>query len=455
MLLTLDTLKQLYSEHIWLEISESDLQKAESLSQNYSNETSKNYAYMNSLVKNCFINWMKENLDLNNGQIAVNLSETWEFVNGCAINIKNKRLILIPNNNIDTEEFTIPQEWVDIPSWAGDYYLPIQIDLEAKYLHIWGYISRQSLQAKADYDSVFRNYNIDTGYLIDDLDLLWIASEICEEKGEIQSLPELTINLAENLIKKLSKVTRYSPRLDVDFQQWAALLNNQKWLRQLYCERLELTKPIYTSITDWLKGIYTENFLTFEEFINQKQNTLIFRLFAPLEETKLDISDEIKPKIKELYLKQNQFTLPANLPPEESLVYLLENTDNETIRWESAEYLQKINPNHPRNAIRKIIDLGMQLMGYPVALMVAVLPHKNPQKVSILLRVCSMGDRLVLPENLSLIGLDENGLNIPRLEAKSRSQDAYIQLYFIANQGDRFGVRVALQSARITEYFEV
>lgn len=499
MLLTLDTLKQVYSEHIWLEISESDLKKAESLSQKYSNETGKNYAYMNSLVRNCFVNWLKQNLDLKNNSISVNLSETWEFVNGCAITIKInnsdcildednednldfnspksslekvtfKRLILIPHDNIDTEEFTIPQEWVDIPNWAGDYYLPIEIDLEAKSLHIWGYISRQSLQAKADYDSVFRNYDIDAGYLIDDLDLLWIATEICEEKGEIKSLPELSINSAENLIKKLSKNSRYSPRLDVNFEQWASLLNNQKWLRQLYCERLNLTKPIYTSIADWLKGIYTENFLTFEEFVYQKQNTLIM-LGKSLEEIKLDISNEIKqnqlafrsnlssneikPKINELYLKQNQLTLPTNLTSEEALVYLLENTEDETIRWESVKYLQQINPNHPSNAIRKIIDLGIQLMGYPLALMVAVLPHKHPQKVSILLRVCPMGDRLILPENLSLMGLDENGLNIPKLVAKSRSQDAYIQLYFIADHGDRFGVSVGLQSAKITEYFEV
>lgn len=178
-----------------------------------------------------------------------------------------------------------------------------------------------------------------------------------------------------------------------------------------------------------------------------KQNQFAFRFHLS--------SDEIKLKIKELYLKQNQFSLPTNLTSEEALVYLLENTQDETLRWESAKYLQKINPNHPRNAIRKIIDLGMQLMGYPLALMVAVLPHKNPQKVSILLRVYPMSDRISLPENLSLIGLDENGLNIPGLEAKSRSQDAYIQLYFIADHGDRFGVCVALQSAKITEYFEV
>ena len=35
--------------------------------------------------------------------------------------------MLIPSEAIDDSELEVPQEWVDIPSWAADYYLAVQI----------------------------------------------------------------------------------------------------------------------------------------------------------------------------------------------------------------------------------------------------------------------------------------------------------------------------------------
>ncbi|HEY9704222.1 MAG TPA: DUF1822 family protein, partial [Allocoleopsis sp.] len=431
------------------------------------NQTGKNYAYINSLVRGCFIKWMREKLELGNQQFIVNIPEIWEFVNGSSVTFKppnsslKKRLILIPSEQIDMDEFTIPQEWVDIPNWAGDYYVAVQVDFEEKYLHIWGYVSRQTLKQKKDYDPIFRNYYVDADYLIDEMNLLWIAAEICAEKGDVELLGELSLQEGESLINQLSKVSRYSPRLDVDFERWGKLLNNQQFLRKLYQKRTEsIGVKIFRSITDWLTGIYEENLKTFDDFIEQKRQSLVF-LGHSLEEfrsTSLPLTEyrsiPLEREIKELYQKQDQIVLPGNLSSEEALVYLLENTDNQTILWECAEYLQKINPDHPSNAMRKIIDLGMQLMGYPVALMVAALPQKN-EKIAVLLRVYPMGDQICLPERISLNVLDENGNKIRGLEAIARDNDAYIQLYFRGDKKERFGVCVSLQSAKITEYFEV
>lgn len=455
MSLTLSALKTLYSEHILIKISDANLNQAESESQSYSNQTGKNYAYINSIVRNCWINWMKENLDLEKEEINTNIPENWEFVNGSSVTLKNqKRLIFIPSDVDSLDELIIPQEWVDIPSWAGDYYLPVRIDLEKKYLHIWGYVSRKTLKAKAEYNGTFRNYYLDADYLINEVDLLWIGCDICQEKGEVKSLPPLSRPV--ELIEQLSEASNYSPRLKLKFDEWGALLDQRNYLQKLYEVRLQSGKvipKIYRQISEWLTSVFTENWQSYEEFVKQEQAILAFRN-VPLDQGKAAASDPIERKVKELYQKQDQIALPSNLLTEEAVVYLLQNTSNQTILWESADYLQKINPNHPSNAIRRVMDLGLQLMGNPVALIVAVLPQIQ-QKVAVLLRVSPMGDRLVLPTGISLVCLDENGNKIPNLEAVSREHDACIQLYFTADSGDRFGVSVGLQTAKIAEFFEI
>jgi hypothetical protein len=83
--------------------------------------------------------------------------------------------------------------------------------------------------------------------------------------------------------------------------------------------------------------------------------------------------------------------------------------------------------------------------------------RKLDGKVAVLLRAYPMHNRTKLPPGLQLIGLDENGAFIPGLEAVARSepQDDYISLYFSANVGERFSVRLALEETSICEQFVV
>jgi hypothetical protein len=110
------------------------------------------------------------------------------------------------------------------------------------------------------------------------------------------------------------------------------------------------------------------------------------------------------------------------------------------------------------------MDLGVQLMGHSIALMVAVL-RKLDGKVAVLLRAYPRCDSVdyrftsgtQLPPGLRLIGLDENGIPIPGLEAIARSepQDDYISLYFSAHIGEYFSVQLTLENANLTEQFVV
>lgn len=100
----------------------------------------------------------------------------------------------------------------------------------------------------------------------------------------------------------------------------------------------------------------------------------------------------------------------------------------------------------------KLIDLGMQIAGYPVALIVEVIAGLN-NKSDIVLQLHPTGNQIYLPPLLQLTVLDESGLVF--LEAQARSADNYIQLQFSGLPGEQFSVRVALGDASIIEDFIV
>ncbi len=105
---------------------------------------------------------------------------------------------------------------------------------------------------------------------------------------------------------------------------------------------------------------------------------------------------------------------------------------------------------HVRRA--KLIDLGMQLAGHQIALVVELRPESE-DKSGILLQVHPAGSHIFLPPLLQLIVLDETG-NI-FLEAKARRADNYIQLQFSGTAGERFSVKVALGEVSFTESFVI
>lgn len=100
----------------------------------------------------------------------------------------------------------------------------------------------------------------------------------------------------------------------------------------------------------------------------------------------------------------------------------------------------------------KLIDLGMQLAGHSVALIVEIRPE-SAQKTVILLQVHPTGKQPYLPPLLQLVVIDEAGANF--LEAQARRADNYIQLQFSGRPGEKFSVKVALGEVSIIENFAI
>jgi histidinol-phosphate aminotransferase len=240
MLLTLEQIKAIDPKTLWLEIAPADIDQATPNPQLYTNPMGINNALLSQLCLDKFQTWLRDREITNHVSLtASELPKIWDLVSGGAIEIDRTRIILIPTDLLDRDELRVPQEWVDLPNWLGDYYLGIQVDLESGLMNVWGFTSHRSLKQRGQYSSLDRSYSLDSELLVTDLDLLWLAAELeLSERTTVAELPSIALENALELIQELSIPSPYSPRLTLDFEAWGAILNNPNLRSQLYQTRL-------------------------------------------------------------------------------------------------------------------------------------------------------------------------------------------------------------------------
>ncbi len=122
--------------------------------------------------------------------------------------------------------------------------------------------------------------------------------------------------------------------------------------------------------------------------------------------------------------------------------------------FRSPNQLGDIKRDRPETIVRggKLIDLGIQLAGHPVALVVTLIPEAD-QKINVILQLHPAVGQMHLPQSTRLIVLDKSGKIF--LEVQARSADNFIQLQFSGIAGERFRVEVALGVASIREDFVI
>lgn len=254
-------LSEIYIDHLWLQFSTEAQDMAWSEARQYSNQVSRWTAYLNLLVLNSFVPYLRENINSDRLSLEIMFSDRisqfqtwksdlWEFFNGTAIQLGDIRLVIIPDDRAIADELSIVKEWVDIPQFAADYYLGVQVDLEERWVRVWGYVTHQQIKEKAEYDGWDRTYLLDADNAIADLNILWMARELgIQERGEYEltDLPSLTSSQQTNLIEKWGQPSAYSPRLvvtDEEFRLWGALLCDDSGREALYRQRADLPKAV-------------------------------------------------------------------------------------------------------------------------------------------------------------------------------------------------------------------
>jgi hypothetical protein len=200
-------------------------------------------------------------------------TDTWQFVNGSVLELNGKRIVLLPSKAIDCSELVIPQEWVDIPAWAGDYFMAIQIDPDAEMLHCWGYTTHQMMKSKARYDAGDRTYHLDAHHLIADVSGLSVVQQLNPNEvtqTAIAPLSSVAAIQAENLLQRLATVP--NPRLEIPFELWGALVSDRQWRQRLVALRQGETAPatdLTTRLGGWLQNAVSTGWQAVEDFLGE------------------------------------------------------------------------------------------------------------------------------------------------------------------------------------------
>ncbi|MEH2467623.1 DUF1822 family protein [Nostoc sp.] len=402
----LNDLTLIYPENLCLDISIQEQEAAweQTIQEPYSNTAARWNAYLNRLSLNNFLTGLQEDPDL---QVIprlcfqkAELPSIWEVVNGSILTLGETRLVLVPSDKSYLPEFRIPQEWIDIPSWSAHYYIAVQLNLEECWLRILGYANYQQIQKQATYDLMDRTYCLDVEYLIADLNVMWMAQELCPPKiPEVKSLPTLPKAQAKQLLEQLSKWTFSSPRLNVPFDIWGALLGVDEFRQNLYQRRLEKQKnnqieasySVGSNLSLWFQNIFGAGWQNLDSLLLTQQNTLAAQF-------------------------RNDFEL---------------------------------NEGYVKRA--KLIDLGMQLGDSAVVLLIG-LKTEVDGKISLRVQLHPANTETYLIPNLRLILLSQTGTILQ--EVTSRNYDHYIQLKrFKSPPGIRFSIQVALDNVSIKEDF--
>ncbi|HEY9296996.1 MAG TPA: DUF1822 family protein, partial [Phormidium sp.] len=233
------------TNYLDLHILPAEQENAWQQAQCHSNPISRYNAYLNRLCVGTFLKWIEEWL-AEEKSIATpslwpneeSLPAIWEVVTGTAIQFGQTRLVLIPSDSADTKELCVPQEWVDHPQWAADYYLAGAINLDEDEdefsLQVCGFTTHRKLKNDGKYHHKERTYSLPIEALTENLSVMQITFGL-SVREEVAELPILSEAEVTKLLQVLGDSSLYSPRLQIDvpFEKWAALLGNDQWIQQL------------------------------------------------------------------------------------------------------------------------------------------------------------------------------------------------------------------------------
>ncbi len=388
----------------WLELSPAAQIEAVRQSQLCSTPASRHRAYLNSLCLNAVLEWIRADVPEVSPWVTSGLPAIWETVNGTAIMLGAVRLVLIPTEAIDDSELEVPQEWVDSSSWAGDYYLAVQVNSNG-WVRVWGYTTHQELKSLGNYDPSDRTYSLAADQLTQDLNAFWATYQLCgaaQTRMEIASLPELSSTQADALIQRLGDPAIVFPRLAVPFSLWGALLAQDDWRQALYSRRcgVEPARSPMVKLGDWIQGQFAAAW--------QAVDTVI---------------------------------LPTQV----------------ATAWRSAEsgsafgstVSQRIAPEYEINRV-KVLELDESGEG-PIALLVGMTPI-NATQMNLGLQVCPVGEDATFLQPIQVRLLDGDGAEVGQANAAITET---IEFQFSGHVGEQFRVEVTMGDRTVTEPFEI
>jgi hypothetical protein len=354
--------------------------------------------YLNQVCLQTLLPWLQEKSGMTPVlQPRAPQASFWDLVNGSSVKLGQTRLVMVPSEAMDNRELRVPQEWIDIPEWAADYYLAVEVDTDEAWVRVWGYTDHPTLKSNGVFDSGDRTYALEGDELIRDLSLFWVSYHLMATpvREAIAPLPILSTLQTEHLLHRLSRADIVLPRLEVAFSQWAALLQQHQSLQTL-CERRQQAwlQPAPSSsasttirLRQWLVNVFDAGWQSLEDVIGSETHAAFsFR------------RDEI-----------------------------------------------------PTRSVRRVKQIFLDGVSHPLLLIVMLTPEPD-DRIAVRVRVGLSACNDYLPGNLELNLYSTMGDMLQAVQA--RSQDNSIQLKrFRCPSGTRFQIRLALNGSSFTEEF--
>lgn len=478
-------------ETIWLEPEH--IQQASEISDRAVGEAHQWQTYLNALGLFAFENWLgnrRNNFSVNNNNCSLyypNYANIIEAV--CNVSLGQFQICLLATESLLDETVAVPRAAVDLQDFAADFYLLLEILEEQEQVMIRGMLRgdilmeyRQLLEIPAQPDWT---YHLPLSLFDAEPNHLLFYSRFGEPTAialpgltQVVSPPLAAAELETLLLNWQSPNQRLWEFLT--WEQGAAILTNPDLLQvyenhlQKFSDRgvartitqtIAQTSQSWVNLKQWLNGQFTAGWGSVET------------LLTPLEPSFVRGGGEVQPTNPEAIASVIRL-LQSDRPEEtrcqaagvlgeigagnpdatKALIDLLETARSEETRWQAALSLSKTDPGNSAAGVKKarLIDLGMELAGKSVALIVAIMPKPN-DKIGVFLQVKPVGNLTKLPPQLKLAILSETGQTI--LEAESRSDeegngiDNAIERRFIPPSGIRFQVIISLNNVSVTEDF--
>ena len=373
--------------------------------------------YLNQMALETFLPWLRAEYE-SHAQAwpeDVSIAPLWHMVNGTGITLDpqgatEKRLVLIPNASIEQTEFRVPQEWIEIPSWVGDYYLAVAVNSEGDFLRVYGYATHELIRQKGHYDPIDRTYSLSTLALMNDLTALWVVREVNPQEvtqAEIPAIVAMTDVRLPEFLTSLTQCINYNPRLDLPFSQWAAFLERSD--QSVYLEEAlldSIANPIANAIAPaTLAETVAETVVNLGQWANQ-----IF--------------------------DQAWQTIESVMGPEPELGFGFRKS--------------AVQETQPLRRI-KVIHLQSETLDGRVLLMVNLVTEPDG-RLGVQVYVLPIDRMRPLPSGLQLMMMSSAGAVVQSVQ--SQSEDRYIQLkLFKCAPGTRFKLVITIDDARVEEQF--
>ncbi len=483
-------LESILEDQICLQIPEESRTDIWKILQGYSYPAAKWMAYLNRLTLEYLILYFKQVYDCDiKLATPVKPDSIWEYLTGFALTIDGKRVIVIPDET-DSDEFSIPYEWVDIPEWAGEYYLAVQIRPESGWLRVFGFTTHQQIKQKAEYDRVMRTYTLPQEQIIDDIEVLLTSLVIASnQKVTVPALTAISQAQENKYLATLKQPKLYSPRLDLSPEHWVTFVSDDElreklwqmrmrsplqdviqqgvnfianWFEKLKVHGADYTDPIFQTVDSMIDGV-TEVFsqptpnlasgFRSPETLTRPQQFLSMpgKITVPDLIAFIRSEQRIKAKVHSLQLLgdiayQNQ----------EAITFLsdLQSNPNENwqVRREAAVSLGRIDNRHPQAGLRRVKAIDFHYQAKTIGLLLEITIMPMPQDKVYVHFYLANPDQSALPSGLKFEAIDRHGNTI--FVVQKDESDTY-QKGFTADHGDYFLLKISLDDVNIQSEFEI